>query len=337
VKQCFSCSSNNIQQAYTIEELDRIIDNTYKKSSNQELLIQRKISFTHEARITYIGDSIYHGYYRIKKDSTCVSGASNYGSIISFDFPLEDYKHWILTFISKTNFWMGGIDICWEDDDFKSEPYILEVSPIHDIIESYRDKPYTEFKKTIEYMKYKKEGFTRAAGILISHAKALNERPTIYCDIDCTISDSEPRIRKWAKDCAYKLYKHVINDNPIDNSIEMLNKLYETYRIVFITARKSYECAREVTEKWLYKWGYKYHGLIVTNTMTEKLEYVKKWNDGNNIIFIDDFTKNHEGTPYVDMTAYELFLAQNIKVYKFDKNNCNWDYIYSDVTGNNRE
>jgi hypothetical protein len=71
-------------------------------------------------------------------------------------------------------------------------------------------------------------------------------------DIDGTITDDVPNEDPQRMSVV----------QPYHGSIETLNKWYdEGHIITFFTSRT--EEHREVTEAWLDKWGYKYHGLLM--------------------------------------------------------------------------
>ena len=71
-------------------------------------------------------------------------------------------------------------------------------------------------------------------------------------DIDGTITDDVPNEEPQRMAVVI----------PYAGSIETLNKWYdEGHIITFFTSRT--EEHREITETWLDKWGYKYHGLLM--------------------------------------------------------------------------
>ena len=324
IKACFSCSSNNIQQASNINELDNIIKN-YFASNNSVILIQKKIHFTREARLTYIGENIYHSYYRIKSSADKVSGATNYGSSISFTINTDRLKSFIKNFIDKTKFYIGGIDIVWENDDLNSDPYVLEVSPIYDInpppIGEYETLPYSMFKKSGYYESEKQKIYQFAANNILDYIIDINSRPLLLVDIDCTLSDSEPRIKKWANGEAYKNYENMILDQPIENSVTILDKLAEIYKIVIITARRGFKDGLRSTKDWLYKHNYTFHQLILVNELREKTLF---YQDKNTDLLIDDFTTNHHINTIDDEGNLIYYRQNGYQFIKFDKNKLNW-------------
>lgn len=71
-------------------------------------------------------------------------------------------------------------------------------------------------------------------------------------DIDGTITDDVPNEEP-------ERMKVVL---PYDGAVERLNKWFEDGHVItFFTSRT--EQHREITETWLDKWGFKYHGLLM--------------------------------------------------------------------------
>lgn len=98
-------------------------------------------------------------------------------------------------------------------------------------------------------------------------------------DIDGTITDDVPN--EEPERMAVVL--------PFPDALEILNKWYdEGHVITFFTSRT--EEVREITEVWLDKHGFKYHGLLmgkprggnyhwVDNHVVKATRYVDKWTD----------------------------------------------------------
>jgi len=98
-------------------------------------------------------------------------------------------------------------------------------------------------------------------------------------DIDGTITDDVPNEEP-------ERMKLV---DPFPDALEILNKWYdEGHVITFFTSRT--EDTREITEVWLDKWGFKYHGLLmgkprggnyhwIDNHIVKATRYVDKWTD----------------------------------------------------------
>lgn len=98
-------------------------------------------------------------------------------------------------------------------------------------------------------------------------------------DIDGTITDDVPNEEPERMGVVL----------PYPDAKELLNKWYdEGHIITFFTSRT--EAHREVTEMWLDKWGFKYHGLLmnkprggnyhwIDNHIVKATRYVGKWSE----------------------------------------------------------
>jgi hypothetical protein len=98
-------------------------------------------------------------------------------------------------------------------------------------------------------------------------------------DIDGTITDDVPNEEPERMSVVI----------PYADSVETLNRWYdEGHVITFFTSRT--EEHREITEAWLNKWGYKYHGLLmgkprggnyhwVDNHIVKGTRYEGVWSD----------------------------------------------------------
>ena len=324
IKKCYSCYSDGITQCFNINDYEKIITEFLK--INKECIIQRKINFTKEVRLTYIGNEIVHGYYRIKKNEGVVSGCSRFGSICSFDIDLKKYQCFIDNFIKKTGFDIGGIDIVWENNDENTEPYVLEVSPIFDVNPppplKFNDS-YKLFKSSNLHNKLKSDLLDKITKKTIDYVVKKYSKSVIYCDIDSTINNHEKRIKKWYNKGlihpnAYT-YDEIMKDDVLINSVECNHKLYEKYNIYFITARKKFPDAYKSTKDWLDKYNFRYDKIILTNNLEEKINFLK--NDSYLKVFIDDFTKKHHlDTPILDRNNIEKIKNENIPFIIFKNN-----------------
>jgi len=98
-------------------------------------------------------------------------------------------------------------------------------------------------------------------------------------DIDGTITEDVPNEEP----------ERMKSVEPFPDALEILNKWYdEGHIITFFTSRT--EDTREITETWLNKWGFKYHGLLmgkprcgnyhwIDNHIVKATQYIDKWTD----------------------------------------------------------
>jgi len=327
IKRPYSCYSRGIMQCLTKDNYIETITNFFKTSD--ECIIQKKINFTKEARLTYIGDKIFHGYYRIKKNKEQLSGCTKFGSKTSFDIDLKKNENFIKSFVKKTGYDIGGIDVVWEDDNEDTEPYVLEVSPIFDMNPPPPinwNESYKKFKEKPEHNIKKKEEIFKICKHIVDYVKEKYNRPTIYCDIDSTINNHYVRIKKWSENNkinskAYT-YEEIIKDEPLDNAIKSNHLLYDKFNIYFITARKKFPNAYNSTRDWLNKHGFRYDRIILTNNSEDKIKYLKE--DNNLKFFIDDCKKNYESNPVLNQSFIDKLKENNIPFVIFDNN---WNFI----------
>jgi hypothetical protein len=97
-------------------------------------------------------------------------------------------------------------------------------------------------------------------------------------DIDGTITDDVPNEEPWRMETCL----------PYQGSVEMINGWYDKGHIItFFTSRT--ESHKKVTEEWLEKHGYKYHGVLmnkprggnyhwIDNHIVRATRYEGKWN-----------------------------------------------------------
>ena len=97
-------------------------------------------------------------------------------------------------------------------------------------------------------------------------------------DIDGTITDDVPNEEPWRMETCL----------PYQGSVEMINDWYDKGHIItFFTSRT--ESHKKVTEEWLGKPGYKYHGVLmnkprggnyhwIDNHIVRATRYKGKWN-----------------------------------------------------------
>ena len=126
IKHPYSCASNFMQQANNRLEYESAINSFF--SNNNECIIQRKISFTREARLTFVGDKVIHGYFRVKPNKESMSGSTKFGSVCDFNIDLDKMSKHIKEFRKLSNINIGAVDVAWENDDMDSDPYQVHLA-----------------------------------------------------------------------------------------------------------------------------------------------------------------------------------------------------------------
>ena len=130
----------------------------------------------------------------------------------------------------------------------------------------------------------------------------------------------------WTEDVAMRFMAYVRDSNlfteitPIDGAVEYINKLYDFgYKIYFITRRKNTAHMLKVTMKWLDKYGFKYHKLLmgidekgsvckeelVDLFIDNDLKHIREVSEKNidTLLMTDDF--NQEDTEFRRVTTWE--------------------------------
>ena len=115
-----------------------------------EFLLQEILDMRRDMRCTLIGGEIVHHYFRINHSEEWQPTSTRHGSTVDFDFFPDQWRDRIREAVAKTGLRSGAFDVCWERDDFDTEPYFLEVSPAYTPNPapppSFADRPYAEFK-----------------------------------------------------------------------------------------------------------------------------------------------------------------------------------------------
>lgn len=161
--------------------------------------------------------------------------------------------------------------------------------------------------------------------------KNIFKKYNLYCDIDNTICNSIPRIkRNFLKnidklDEKWKSYDEMITDDILDNSVFYLNKLRHKYNIIFITARKNIDNHDKITKEWLSNKGFKYENIIYTNSLLDKIQYLD-----NSDLFIDDCSKGHQFVnSYLQKDIISKIKEKGIILEIYNSENNNWSKIYN--------
>lgn len=323
IKHPYSCASNFMEQAKNIEEYRDKIRKIFNVSS--ECIVQQKIMFTKEARLTFVGDEVVHGYFRIKKDQDSLSGSTRFGSVCDFDIDLKEMSNHIKKFRKLTNINIGACDVAWENDDLTVEPHFFEVSPIFSMnVPGPVGSAYKSFKGTAEFKVKERQIQLDFYKKVIQFLKTQSEKPVIYCDIDYTINDHVPRVRKWTNsngsiDPRYGDYDEIMLDLANEQAREILNDAKEKYRIVFITARGKFNNAYLSTRDWLIKNNFHYDQIIIVDNFEQKLDILKS--DHKTHLFIDDLTRGHH-TDNIEVKKDNVkkLIYFNIPFIRYDNN-----------------
>ena len=78
------------------------------------------------------------------------------------------------------------------------------------------------------------------------------ETKTFLIDIDGTITDDIPNEQP----------ERMVACEPFPDALETINKWYDDGHVIYFFSSRT-ESLREITEIWLKKYGFKYHGLLL--------------------------------------------------------------------------
>jgi len=146
LKEIHSCSANGIYKINSWDDLVRYENINFKEG----ILVQELLNIKRDLRVILIGNEIVLHYWRINLSNEWKPTSTGYGSMVDFETFPEQWRKWIIKQFSKLNLDTGAFDIAWQNDDLKTTPYILEVSPF------YQPNPKPPKKLLIPYGEWKK-------------------------------------------------------------------------------------------------------------------------------------------------------------------------------------
>lgn len=260
IKSLYGCSSLNMTQIVDPATIAARVPELLETMG--PLVVQQKIACTVEARLTFVGNNLYHGYYRHRDPAAC-SAATSCGGVIDFDIDLTRFAGYVQEFRRRTGLDFGGLDVAWADDDRTTEPFVFEVSPIFDVNPPYYGPlGYKAYKQTAEYTADRERMHAVTAKLIKEYAADLMRKPVLFCDVDSTVNDHWNRIRrhssadgKTTSKAAYS-YVETMKDIPLPLAVESVTALSSVYSVRFLTARGGYERAYDATRDWLVAHGF---------------------------------------------------------------------------------
>ena len=338
LKHPYSCSSQFMQEQTTVNST--MLATTLKQllsSWKSAVIVQRKLAFTTEARLTCVGGKLIHGYFRRKQCTAQMSAASNMGGKIDFSLNIADitYKQFAATFYNKTHMVLVGIDIAWENDDYITEPFCLEVSPIFDVNPTPPVSfagTYAEFKKTEQYHQAHHNEFVKLGQEIRRFYNEFLAYPIIFCDIDNTINNAGERIKRLGLTPAAYTNEAMMQDQPLPGAVYYNHLLCKQFQVIFLTARGQVPNAYEVTKKWLTQHAFNYDKIHIVNNADDKLNVMKSYShvQASNMVLIDDFMIHHEKEdgPILNIPLTSLLDQHKVSYITF---NNDWKQTYEQI------
>lgn len=130
IKYPYSCSSYGLKRCASDSEYDLMMKQFF--IAHGECIIQEELPITKDLRINFVGHQSLCSFWRVKVGDN-YSSATKFGSHVDhFTIPWKGIE-FANEIAAKLDIGIGGIDMAWENDDIRTEPYLLEVSPIFDI------------------------------------------------------------------------------------------------------------------------------------------------------------------------------------------------------------
>ena len=177
IKEEHSCSSLGVFKVSSEKELREIVSTVRYINENEFLIVQELLNMRKDLRVILVGEEIVLHYWRLNPEDEWKPTTWEWHRVDFVFFP-EKWRDWTISQFKSTGLTTGAFDICWDNDDLESEPFILEVSPF------YQPNPippeefkklgisYGEWKKSfnlrINYHKYHVDNFFRIKDIYIN-------------------------------------------------------------------------------------------------------------------------------------------------------------------------
>ncbi len=150
VKESHSAGGSGIYLVNNFEELISITNNL-KNIGVTDFLIQERIEMRRDLRIIVIGNRVVLHYWRINTSAEWKITSTREGSQVDFEFLPAGIEDKVLEYTKLLNLSAAAFDVTYANDDFSTEPIILEVSP------AFMPNPKQRFGiGELSYSRYKK-------------------------------------------------------------------------------------------------------------------------------------------------------------------------------------
>ena len=152
IKELHSAASQGLYKVRNYDEFSEI-SSTIKNKGGVEFIAQELLEIHKDLRVIIIGEEVVLHYWRINNSEEWKPTSTSFGSSVDFEMFPENWRHNILDTFKKLELKTGAFDIAWRNDDLKTKPIILEVSPFYKPNPSppkkYSRIPYSQYKKII--------------------------------------------------------------------------------------------------------------------------------------------------------------------------------------------
>ena len=142
------------------------------------LVVQEKLQIFKDFRVIIINEEIVLTYLRFNTSSHWRPTSTSYGSKVEFGTFPKQWEKSILETYKKLNVRCAAFDVAWRDDDFSSEPLILEVSTF---FQPNPPLPTSLLNKNVVYGKWKSD-FRLFSSYEFEFLKILNNQILLIVD-----------------------------------------------------------------------------------------------------------------------------------------------------------
>ena len=153
IKEEHSASAKGVHKITDKIKLRNLLNEDYF-SRNSKVIVQQLLNMRRDLRVIFVGDKIVNYYWRINNEKKWKPTSTGYGSTVDFENFPEYWRSFLTNEFLKLNIYTGAFDVAWQNDNIKSTPKILEVSP------NYQLNPKISNKHDLlNYGGYKKKFF----------------------------------------------------------------------------------------------------------------------------------------------------------------------------------
>ena len=141
---------------FSVKNLDEFLSITkiLREKGIHDYLVQERVKMLRDLRIIIIGDEIVLHYWRINLSNEWKITSTKEGSQVDFNFLPKGIVEKMIFYTKALNLRAAAYDITYQNDDFETDPIVLEVSP------AFMPNPKQRFGVgTISYDKYKNNLF----------------------------------------------------------------------------------------------------------------------------------------------------------------------------------
>tara|TARA_B100000212_G_scaffold342205_1_gene328206 strand:+ start:1673 stop:2677 length:1005 start_codon:yes stop_codon:yes gene_type:complete len=150
----YSSGSKDIHKFESMDDLSYFLKTSDFKEKFDNYIFQSLLNIKKDLRVTIVNQKVVLSYWRINPHDEWRPTASSHGSYIDFENYPSKWNNYFIETTKILDLKMAAFDFAWENDDFSSIPYLLEVSP--------RFSPNPVFKnENFSYGKWKKKLFLK--------------------------------------------------------------------------------------------------------------------------------------------------------------------------------